>query len=95
MGYWDVGTTRRMVIGRYWWPKVGQDVFRCVRTCDYCQRMKKMSACHTNMTRPITILFEVFSIDFAEPFPETKMDHEHLLVCVEHLMVWPIVVMEL
>lgn len=92
MGHLDAGKTRRMIMERYWWPKADPDVFRYVKKCNTCQRMKKMPAYPTELTIPITSRFEVFSIEFAGPFPETGMDHRHLLVCVEHLKGWPIVV---
>lgn len=37
-------------------------------------------------------LFEVFSIYFSGSFPDTKIGHKHLLVCMEHLTRWLIVV---
>lgn len=46
MRHWNARTTRRMITDRYWWPKADQDVFRCVKTWDPCQRMKKMPAYH-------------------------------------------------
>ena len=85
VGHWDSATTRKMIMARYWWPQVGKDVFRYVKTCDTCQRMSKLPPYPTKLTKPITSLFEVFSIDFAGPFPETQRSYKHLLVCVEHL----------
>lgn len=68
---------------------------RCItisEECDPCKQMKKLSVHHKNLTRPITSMFEVFSVDLSGPFPETKMGHKYLLVFVENLKGWPIVV---
>lgn len=92
MGHWDATTTRKMVSDRYWWPNVGKETFQYVKTCDTCQRMAKLPSYHTWMTRPITSLFEVFSIDFAGPLPQTRLRNRFLLACVEHLTSWSIVV---
>lgn len=92
MGHWDANTTRKMVMERYWWPKVGKEVFRYVKTCDACQRMAKLPPYHTALTRPITSLFEVYSIDFSGKLPRTARGFQYLLICVEHLTGWPIVI---
>lgn len=92
MVYWDAITVRRMIMYRYWWPKVCQYVFRYEKSCDPFHQMKKLLAYHTYLTRPITSMFQVFSIDSSGPFPEKNMAHIHLLVCVEHLMGWHIAV---
>lgn len=77
---------------RYWWMEDGTDFFRNVKTGDPWQLMKKLTAYRRELTRQITSLFEVFSIEFAGPFPETRKGHKHLLICVENMMGWLIVV---
>lgn len=88
----DASMTRRMIMNIYWWPKVCQDVFRYMKKYDTCPRMKKLLAYHTDLMRPNTSMFEVFSLVLSGPLSEKKMCHKHLLVCVEHLTGWPIVV---
>lgn len=46
----------------------------------------------SNLKRPVAGLFDVFSIDFAGPFPVPYVGGpKYLLVCVEHLTGWPVV----
>ena len=41
---------------------------------------------------PLTILFDLFSIDFAGPLPTSRAGNKYMLVCVEHLTGWLIVI---
>lgn len=91
LGHWNPKTTLGFIAERYWWPKVATDVYSFVRSCDPCQRMKGIPTYHTKLTRPITNLFEVFSIDFAGPIPSSLDGRDrYILICVEHLTNWPI-----
>lgn len=85
MVYWDARTMRGMIMDGNRWEEVGQYVFPYLNKFDAYQRIKKLPAYHTDLKRPIVSLFKVFSIDLSGPFPETKMGHKPLLVCVEHL----------
>ena len=46
----------------------------------------------TDLRIPVTGLFDVFSVDFAGPFPPTTVGHRFVLVGVEHLTGWPLVI---
>lgn len=91
MGHWDTRATQKLVTERFWWPRVHADIAHYVKTCDSCQRMGAVGSYRTNLQVRQGGLFDVFSIDFAGPFPVTAEKNCYLLVCVEHLTGWPIV----
>lgn len=43
------------------------------------------------MSHPQSSLFDMFSIDLADPFPKPDAGNRFFLVCVEHLSEWPVV----
>lgn len=90
VGYWDLQLTKSFVHDRFWRPRSVRDVYDFVKSCDECQRMRPLRQYCTTLHRPLTSLFEVFSIDLAGPFPTTRECLKYLLVCVEHLTGWPI-----
>jgi len=91
LGHWSAKATAKFVTDRYWWPNVVSDVYKFVRSCDACQRMSRLPSYKTTLKRPITNLFEVYSIDFAGPIRLSADGKErHILVCVEHMSNWPI-----
>lgn len=91
IGHWDVKATHYLIKDRFWWPGMPADVAHYVKTCHACQRMQTPERYRSNMFIPQSSLFDVYSIDFAGPFPETECGNRFLLVCVEHLTGWPIV----
>lgn len=92
VGHWDRHVTNQLISDRFWWPSMPRDTTNYVSTCDECQRMKSVPKYITTLHLPITALFDVFSMDFAGPFPTSGQSApRYLLVCVEHLTNWPIV----
>ena len=90
VGPWDVNSTRDFVISRFWWPMVYRDIYDYVKSCDGCQRSAAVPHYKTDLHVPITTLFDIFSIDFAGPFPRTSSGNRFALVAVEHLTGWTI-----
>ena len=89
IGHWDVTTTKKFILDRFWWPDVHRDIHLYVRSCHDCQVMKPIPAYHSTLHIPLTHLFDVFSIDFAGPLPKTKNGNQYVLIEVEHLTGWP------
>lgn len=92
IGHWGIASTRQFITDRYWWPTVYVDVAGYVKSCDGCQRSSHLPTYRTTMRLPVSLIFDVFSFDFAGPFPKTKQGISFLLVAVEHLTGWPIAI---
>ena len=60
------------------------DIYDYVKSCDGCQRSAAVPHYKTDLHLPITTLFDVFSIDFAGPFPRTSYGNRVALEAVEH-----------
>lgn len=91
LGHWSAKTTLSFLTGRYWGPRMANYTEKFVRSCDACQRVKGLPKYKTNLFRPVTGLFEVFSIDFAGPITITLTgESPHILICVERWTGWPI-----
>ena len=90
IGHWDLETTKRFVLDRYWWPTVHRDVNGYVRGCEGCQRASPIPKYKTTLRFPMTSLFDTYSVDFAGPLPRTPTGEKYILVAVEHLTGWPI-----
>lgn len=91
LGHWDAAATRSMIAERFWWPDMMKDIAHYVKTCGNFQKMGSTRLYTTSRFVPQSSLLDVFSIDFASPFPETTAGNKFLLVSVEHLTGWPIV----
>ena len=90
IGYWDLETTKRFVLDRYWWPTVHQDVNGYVRGCDGCQKARQIPGYKNTLRFPMTSLFHTYSVDFAGLLPRTPTGNKCVLVAIEHLTGWPI-----
>lgn len=62
-----------------------------MKTCDTHQRMQSLKPYILPAFIPQNSLFDVFSIDFAGPFPRPLAGNCFLFVVVEHVTGWPIV----
>lgn len=91
IGHWDTETTRVFVVDRFWWPSLGSDVSKFVRSCVRCQKSKPIPKYRTTLRIPLTGLFDTFSMDLAGPLPLGENEEKYLLLVVEHLTGWPIV----
>lgn len=86
VGHWDQNETFYLLTGLFWCSSVKKDVESYLKTCDDYQQMKPVSTYINTLNRPIKGLLEIFSIDFAGPFPVSyRGEPRLLLVCSEHL----------
>ena len=90
VGHWDLETTKRFVLDRYWWATVHPDISDYVRSCRGCQLATPIPKYRTTLHLPITSLFDVFSIDFAGPLPRSANGNRYVLAADEHLTGWPL-----
>ena len=63
-----------------------------VKSCDGCEKARPIPKYKNTLRLPISSLFDVFSIDFAGPFPATSSGNRFVRVAVEHLTGWPIAI---
>lgn len=63
---------------------------RHVETCNTCEQMKIPKSYATSLFVPQSCLFDVFSVDIAEPLPRASREKKVFLVCVANLTGWPV-----
>lgn len=74
-----------LVLERLWWPGESNETAFHVKTCDDCHRSGVSKPYKTVMSVPMGGLFDVFSVYFPEPFPESPAKNRFLIVYVELL----------
>ncbi|OMJ22528.1 Retrovirus-related Pol polyprotein from transposon [Smittium culicis] len=74
----------------FYWPKMSRDVFGYIQTCKTCQLTKHSTQQTPGELQPIFVSepFEMVSIDFAGPFPETESGNKYILVVTDLLTRW-------
>jgi transposase InsO family protein len=72
----------------YYWPNMGEDVLKYVRSCDSCQRNKTRGGKPAGLLQPLQIPEEPWSsvsMDFITQLPQTEKGHDAILVVVDRL----------
>ncbi|RVW23234.1 Retrovirus-related Pol polyprotein from transposon opus [Vitis vinifera] len=71
------------------WPSLFKDSHIMCRSCDRCQRLKKLTKRNQMPMNPILIvdLFDVWGIDFMGPFP-MSFGNSYILVGVDYVSKW-------
>lgn len=90
VGHWDLKTPRQLVMERCWWPTVYKDVSIYAKSCDGFQKACPGLRYRNALRLLVSNVFDVFSVDFAGPFPATSTWTPLVLVGVEHLTGWHI-----
>lgn len=70
---------------RFWWPQAGKDVHAYVQSCRGCQIAAPVQEYKTNLMKPTSRLFDVFSIDFTSSLSNTTSENRFMMLAVEHL----------
>ena len=73
----------------FYWPSLFKDAHAMCRTCDRCQRLKKLTRSNMMPLNPIMVVdfFDVWGIDFMEPFP-MSFGYSYILVGVDYVSKW-------
>ena len=73
----------------FYWPTIFKDCFELVKLCDQCQRMGNISTRHEMPLHGILVvqLFDVWGIDFMEPFP-SSFGNLYILLAVYYVSKW-------
>jgi Integrase zinc binding domain len=70
------------------WPGICSELKAYVRSCDSCQRNKTSNQTPIGLLKPLeipTMRFEQESMDFITTMPETKANHDAVMVIVDNL----------
>ena len=70
------------------WPEMYSELKAYVRSCDSCQRNKTSNQKPIGLLKPLeipTVRFEQVSMDFITSLPETKANHDAVMVTVDKL----------
>ena len=70
------------------WPEMYSELKAYVRSCDSCQRNKTSNQKPIGLLKPLeipTVRFEQVSMDFITTLPETKANHDAVMVIVDKL----------
>lgn len=81
-GQWDCTAMMKVTPGRLWRPTVRQDVKQYIKTCDTCQKIKPVPRYMFVLGGTVTVLFEVYLIDFAGPFQKAVSLWSAVLTCM-------------
>lgn len=75
---------------KYYWPRMFQQIYDYVKSCDRCQRTKREAHPNTTPLNPLPVakVFERLHIDLIGPLPKTTAGHEYILVCVDSFSRW-------
>lgn len=79
---------KTLLDSQFWWTGVHGDLFKYMKSCDAFQRTSPVPTYRTDIYRPFTRLFDVFSIYFAGPYPTTTDGTGYILFFVERLKSW-------
>nr|CAN71935.1 hypothetical protein VITISV_016909 [Vitis vinifera] len=71
------------------WPSLFKDAHAMCRSCDRCQRLRKLTRRNQMTMNPILIvdIFDVWGIDFMGPFP-MSFGNSYILVGVDYVSKW-------
>lgn len=75
---------------KYYWPRMFQQIYDYVKSCDRCQRTKRDAHPNTTPLNPLPVakVFERLHVDLIGPLPKTTAGHEYILVCVDSFSRW-------
>ncbi|WJZ99816.1 hypothetical protein VitviT2T_018231 [Vitis vinifera] len=79
----------KVIQSDFWWPSLFKDAHSMCKGCDRCQRLGKLTRRNMMPLNPILIVdvFDVWGIDFMEPFP-MSFGHSYILVGVDYVSKW-------
>ncbi|GJY60380.1 reverse transcriptase domain-containing protein [Tanacetum coccineum] len=82
-------TARKIFESGFYWPTIFKNAVRHVQECDACQRARNISSRNqiplTNSI--VSEVFDIWSIDFMEPFPSSR-NNKYILVVVDYVFKW-------
>ncbi|GJT07713.1 reverse transcriptase domain-containing protein [Tanacetum coccineum] len=82
-------TAKKVFDSGFYWPTINHDAHDLVKSCDSCQRHRKISQKNEMPQNAIQVckIFDVWGIDFMGPFPSSQ-GNKYILVAVDYLSKW-------
>ncbi|GJW74539.1 reverse transcriptase domain-containing protein [Tanacetum coccineum] len=82
-------TAKKVFDSGFYWPTIYRDAHDLVKSCDSCQRHRKISQKDEMPQNAIQVceIFDVWGIDFIGPFPSSR-GNKYILVAVDYLSKW-------
>ena len=89
-GHQGIKRTHTLIHGKYYWPRMYNDITMYVKSCDICQRTKRNPNTKVPPLNPLPVT-EVFSrmhVDIIGPLTKSSDGHECILVAVDSFSKW-------
>jgi len=85
-GHFGIRRTLALLLTRYWWSGIADDVGSVVRHCSACDRVNSTFTARSGILHPLPIggLFYRWGVDLCGPFETTERGHKYVMVAVEH-----------
>ncbi|CAN6721003.1 unnamed protein product [Malus baccata var. baccata] len=82
-------TTLKVLENGFYWPSLFKDAYEFCATCDLCQRTGNLGSINQMPQTPILIIeiFDVWGIDFMEPFPSSN-GFLYILLAADYVSKW-------
>nr|GFB11601.1 reverse transcriptase domain-containing protein [Tanacetum cinerariifolium] len=82
-------TAKKVFDAGFFWPTIYRDAHAMIKSCDTCQRQRKISQRDEMPQNAIQVckIFDVWGIDFTGPFPSSR-GNKYILVAVDYLSKW-------
>nr|GEU49930.1 reverse transcriptase domain-containing protein [Tanacetum cinerariifolium] len=82
-------TAKKVFDVGFFWPTIYPDAHAMIKSCDTCQRQRKISQREKMPQNAIQVckIFDVWGIDFMGPFPSSR-GNKYILVAVDYLSKW-------
>lgn len=91
-GHLGVDRTLDKIGRRFFWPKMRQQILNHIRTCDSCQRRKRVPGQKVGLLKSIVVdqPFEKVGLDLIGLFPPSKSGNRFVIIAVDYLTKWVI-----
>lgn len=87
-GHLGISKTLNYLRRQFFWPAMHKMVTEYVKTCEWCQRVKKSNQAPAGLLQPLPVpqrKWESVSMDFIVGFPTTSNGYDSVLVVVDRL----------
>jgi len=83
-------TAQKVLQAGLWWPTMFKDTQEFIGKCDPCQRVGNISRRNEMPQNPIleVEVFDVWGIDFMDPFNPSSYGNTYILVAVDYVSKW-------
>ena len=89
-GHQGIKRTHALIHGRYYWPRMYNDIAMYVKSCDICQRTKRNPDAKAPPLNPLPVadVFGRMHVDIIGPLTKSTEGYECILVAVDSTSKW-------